>query len=47
MASMSSRHQKDEEKKRNDGQVQDELSRRGHMLENCLPYSDHGYVTMR
>ena len=38
-----SRHQHDKER-RNDVQVQDEPSRRDHMLEACHPYGVHGYV---
>ena len=38
-----SRHQHNKER-RNEVQVQDEPSRRDHMLEACHPYGDHGYV---
>jgi len=38
-----SRHQHNKDR-RNEGQVQDEPSRRDHMLEACHPHGEHGYV---
>jgi hypothetical protein len=32
---------------KNEVQVQDEPTRREHMLEACHPYGDHGYVKLK